>query len=205
MWEITKTNSVLYTIQVKDSSGNTAPKICRREKIDGKTVLTPVDWLKWWFEKIELSTYHSDELNKDLENINLYLFDEDGDYKLSTAWTALWRNMINSLAGEKTLGELTIQVWSTQKNWQTYANIYIRNNGELTNWKLQWDDQKKLIDQIKNKKWEVTGNDYSELEEKMKSFIPEINKKSEKLRPDVATKKFEEATKEDEETPELPF
>lgn len=203
MGEIIRENVNLYTIQIKDANGGISPQICKREKIDGKVVLTPVNGIEWNFDRIELSTYHSETLDKDLENINIYLFDDDGNYKISTAWTGLGRNIINALAGEKSIGKLTITVSATEKWGKTYPNIWIKNNGNKTSWLLSWDEQKALIDTITNKKWEFVSSDYSALQEKLTSLVPEINKKADKVTLTTAKKMFEDATADDGEP--LPF
>ena len=201
MGEVQKRNYKLYTIQIKDANDQTAPQIVRREKVDGKTILFPIDGLEWNFDRIELSTYHSDAMDKDVENINVFLRDEDGEYKLSTAWTKLGINLINSLAGEEKIWKLNFSVSAKMaKDGKTYANIRVRNEWQLTNWKLNIYEQKALTDKIEKKNGEFVSNDYSALIEKLKSFIPEINTKSTKPHT------IENLSIEDEESIEdLPF
>jgi hypothetical protein len=121
------------------------------------------------FKKLELSNYYSEVLDKELENINLYLSDDDGEYKLSTSWTTLGRTLINTLAGEEKLGELTIQVYAKEDaNRKTRPRIAIYNNNEKTNWKLSIDEQKALVEPITKKDGTFVSNDYTALDEKLK-------------------------------------
>lgn len=203
MWIITRSNAQLFTIQIKDDKWGIMPQICQREKVDWQVKLTPISGLEAFFDRVEISTYHSDVLDKDLENINLYLWDDEWEYKLSTAWTALGRNILNALANEESLGKLTITVSATEKWGKTYPNIWIKNNGNKTSWKLSWDEQKVLVDVITNKKGEFVSSDYTALNEKLASFVPEINKKSTKLTSETAKKMFDDWTKEDSQP--LPF
>lgn len=195
MWEITaKDTATLYTIQIKDEQDQISPQINRREKIDGKIVLTPIKWLKGKFSRVELSTYHSDVLNKDMENINLYLYDDEWEYKLSTWRTNLARSMLNSLAWEKELWELTISVYAKESQGKMRPRISVYNDWQITNWKLQIEAQKLLIEAITKKDWSFVSNDYTELDKALKNEIIEINKKA----------KYKVLAKEDKDE-DLPF
>lgn len=196
MWEITtKETAQLYTIQIKDEQDQIAPQICRREKINWKTVLTPIKWLKGKFSRVETSTYHSDVLNKDMENINLYLYDDEWEYKLSTWRTNLARSLLNSLAGEKELGELTISVYAKEKDWKLRPRISVYNDWQKTNWKMTVEAQKVLIEAITKKDWTFVSNDYTELDKVLKNEIEEINKKT----------KYKAEVKKEEPQEDLPF
>jgi len=192
----------LYTIQIKDEEDKTNPVICRREKIDGKVVLTPVKWLQWKFSRVELSTYHSDTLDKDMENINIYLWDNEWEYKLSTAWTWIGRNLLNSLAWEKQLWELTIKVYAKESNWKMYARVSVYNDGQMTAWKLSIDAQKLLTETITKKDWTFVSNDYDALDNTLKNEIEEINKKV-KYQKEAQKPRIEEL--EDNSNSDLPF
>lgn len=200
MWEIQWSKAILYTVAIKDENDQINPQIVRREKVDWKTVLTPVKWLQGYFEKVELSTYHSDALDKDVENINIYLWDKDWEYRLSTAWTTVWRSLLNTLAWEKELGELTIKVYGKEKDGKIRARVSLYNNWQMTNWKLSVEEQKKLIEPITKKDWTFVSNDYSELDNTLKWFIEEINKKASKVKD---PEKFMEEKLSEEEL--LPF
>lgn len=181
MGEIVKENVRLYTIQIKDENDKINPTICRREKVDNKVVLTPINWIQGKFKKLELSTYYSEVLDKNLENINLYLSDDDWEYKLSTSRTSIGRTLINTLAWEKKLGELTIKVYAKEDaNRKVRPRIAIYNDWEKTNWKLSIEEQKALVEPITKKDWTFVSNDYSMLDEKLKSFVDTINNKTEK-------------------------
>lgn len=203
MWEITNEASVkLYTIAIKDENDQTNPVIQRREKLDWKVVLTPVKWLIGKFKRVELSTYHSDKLNEDKENINVYLWDKDGEYKLSTAWTSIGRNILNSLAGEKGLGELTIKVYAKAGiDGKMRPRVSIYNDWQMTSWKLSVEEQKALVEPITKKDGSFVSNDYTALDEKLTGFIEEINKKAKFVQEKEAEKILEEATKDKD----LPF
>lgn len=198
MWEIlTENTAKLYTIQIKDEKDQIAPQICRREKQDWKVILTPIKWLKWKFSRVEVSTYHSDSLDKDMENVNLYLYDNEWEYKLSTWRTNLCRSLLNSLAGEKELWELTISVYAKESNWKMRPRISIYNDWQMTNWKMTVEAQKLLVEAITKKDWTFVSNDYTELDKVLKNEIEEINKK--------AKYKKEEVKEPTQEDPDLPF
>ena len=190
--------SQLYTIAIKDENDKINPILNRREKIDGKVILTPVKWLKGKFGRVELSTYHSESLWEDKENINIYLWDNDWEYKLSTAWTGIGRNLLNSLAWADKLWELTISVYGkadAQGKMRPRVSVY--NNWQMTNWKLSVDEQKALTDKITKKDWTFVSNDYSELDNKLRSFIEDINKKAEFVKSEDVEKLIADAQDED--------
>lgn len=205
MWEITNESKVqLYTIQIKNDKDQIDPVICRREKIDGKVILTPIKWLLGKFDRVELSTYHSDVMDKDVENINIYLWDKDGEYKLSTAWTSLGRSLLNSLAWEKELWELKISVYS--KGWndgKIRPRISIYNEWQMTNWLLSVDEQKSLIEPITKKDGSFVSNDYTALDEKLKCEIENINNKKKYVKESEAMDVLEDIIEEDNN--DLPF
>ena len=179
MWEIETKQFKLYTIQIKDDDDKVAPQMMRRELKDKQVVLTPVKWLQAKFNKVELSTYYSEKLQKDVANIKLRLFDDEWEYCLSTAFTHLWRSLLNSLAWENHLWQLTIKIYGKVDDKNIVRpRISVYNDWQMTNWKLSIEEQKKYIEPIKNKKWETISNDYSELDEKLIWFIDEINAKA---------------------------
>lgn len=116
---------------------------------------------------------------KKTEYLRLYLQDGEETYVVNTSWSALWQQMVNTLAGElangKKLGKLSLSVWSKTVDKKEYPRLTIRNNGDETQWRYSIEEQKAMIEIIENSKWEYKGKDSSTYIDTLSSHIETIN------------------------------
>ena len=160
-----------YQISLKDTIS-----IMRNEKQWDEYVKTPVNWIEGMFTKIETGSYKWLD-GEDVPLIKIYLKDNDGEYLLSTAWTSVGRSIVNSLAGEEKLWKLTISVYGSPKDGKTRPSVSVRNNWEKTKWKYTIEEQKKHIEEIKDKKGTIIKRDYESLNNLLLDEFEAINKK----------------------------
>ena len=64
-------------------------------------------------------------------------------YFLSFGISMVGVNIINSLAGCNELGNVDISIWNDKTT--DYAKVYVRNNGEKTEWAYPWEELKDKI------------------------------------------------------------
>lgn len=133
------------------------------------------EWAK--FKKVEGTfwaiTFGSfkwtNEFGKDQETEKftiILLNEDDEEIHISSTWTSLWRQILNSLCGaeDKTLGIVSISLF-VNKGW--FATAYVTNNGKPTQWLLDIEAQKELIDSETLKDWSVRKY-YTRLQDKLK-------------------------------------
>jgi hypothetical protein len=60
-------------------------------------------------------------------------------------------------------------------NKENYKSMGLYINWERGSWRMSYDEQKKLIEDIKNSKWEIMQRDFSGLDEVLKKWVEEIS------------------------------
>ena len=165
--------SEYYTIQLKNPENNDNffdPCFIKKSWEDR----IRVEALEGNFEELRLSKF-TNKKNEEVETVQLLLKDDNGVFVISTSWTSIGRNLVNSLASADKLGKIYISLYIKNKG---YPSLCLKNNDEKLSWKLDIEEQRKLTTPITNPKtWKVTQNDYTDLEEKLKTFISDINNK----------------------------
>jgi len=135
--------------------------------------------VEWKFVKIELWTREYE--GKTTEVLKLTLKDGEETYEIGTSWT-LWQQLINSLAGEVKKRKLVnVSVWVRGKktdDGKERPRLSIHNNAESMEWLYSIDQQKEMVEIIKNKKWEFVSKDNSTYIDKLKEQIAIINENS---------------------------
>lgn len=129
------------------------------------------------FVSIEEWKYTNTEW-EEKELVKIVLFD-DQIWKIiiSTAWTGVARNIVNSFAGEEKLGKIEMGLYKKQgKDGKYYPNIWIKNDWEKLKRKIDLDTQAQLVEEVEFKGKKM--RDFSKLEEVLKSEFENINKKS---------------------------
>lgn len=134
--------------------------------------------IEWSFVKllVEKKTFEG----KETEFLKLILSDEGEQYEINTSRSKLWQQLVNSLAGELANGNklwnVAVSVGSKKTdNGKEYARLYIKNNAEPMKWKYSIDEQKSMIEIIKNSKWEYKGKDETAYLEALRACIIDIN------------------------------
>lgn len=133
---------------------------------------------EWNFISIEEWSYHSDKMNKDVELVKIK-FDCDWDIiVISGSRTGVMRNIVNSLAWCKaSLWLISMWLYSKEYNGKDYANVWVKNNGERTEWLLDIEEQKKLKKIITDPDTkEVIKTKRDDMEKKLKDSFEKINK-----------------------------
>lgn len=131
------------------------------------------------FVKIETDSYTSKETGEERELVKVHLWDDkEGMIVVSTAWTGVARNIVNSLAGETKLGMLEMGLYQKQgKDGKFYPSIWMKNNKEQMKWKYSIEEQNKMISEVEFKGKKM--RDFAKFEETLKGEFDSINKKSE--------------------------
>ena len=76
--------------------------------------------------------------------------EEEGEvYFLSFGISMIGINIINSIAGCNDIGNIDISVWNDKATG--YNKVFVRNNGEKTEWAYAWDELKDMITYTKVK------------------------------------------------------
>jgi hypothetical protein len=75
--------------------------------------------------------------------------DEEETYFLSFGISMIGTNIINSIAGCNEIGKISISLWNDKETG--YAKVFVKNNGEKTEWAYQWDELKDKVSYTKVK------------------------------------------------------
>lgn len=91
------------------------------------------------------------------------------------------RNIVNSLAGSKVpLGVVSIGLYEKEFEGKAYANVWVKNNGERTEWMFTPEQQKTMKKVITDPDTnEVIKTKRDDMENKLKELYPNINKNKE--------------------------
>lgn len=134
--------------------------------------------IEWKFVKllIEKKTFEG----KETEFLKLILSDGDEQYEINTSRSRLWQQLVNSLAWELANGNklenIAVSVGSKKTDWgKEYARLYIKNNAEPMKWKYSIDDQKSMVEVLKNSKGDYKGKDDTAYLEALRGCITDIN------------------------------
>lgn len=207
MWFKEKTNAVYSRILLKATE--TTPDLDQ----NNKPLAFPCFEVSKWEEKsyyqvfdgkfisIESGSYHSDTMNKDVELVKIKFDCDWEDVVISASWTGVMRNIVNSLAGSKTpLGVISIGLYEKEFDGKMYANVWVKNNWERTEWMFTPEQQKTMKKVITDPDTnEVIKTKRDDMENKLKEMYPKINANKEK----VEIK--EEKEEIDVENSDLPF
>lgn len=159
------------------------------------------DVVSWEFIKIEQWSYKPEEW-EERELVKITLRDDEiWEIVISTAWTSVARNIVNSLAWCNELWMIEMWLYSKQgKNWKWYPNIWIKNNKERPDWFIPLEKQDEYI--IKTEFQWKTLRDYTKLEDILKKQYENINKKSKYVSNEEKKEKKENT---EDENSDLPF
>lgn len=150
------------------------------------------------FVKVEEGKYTTSEW-EERELIKIVLRDDQvGKIIISTAWTGVARNIINSLAWDEKLGK--IEMWLYKKAWKDgkyYPNIRLKNNWERMKWKYSIEEQQAMVKEVEFKGKSM--RDFTDFEDKLRWEYESINTKSQYSEKPVEVEETEEPT------PDLPF
>lgn len=139
-------------------------RIQNKTYIDPRTTLRVLDGKLY---KIEFDTFNYE--GKDLKNYKLYISKNINGknilFILNLNMTQTGRSIINSLIGfQKSIKTIYLELYMNKSG---YTSVKMTINGIKAVWKYSIDEQRSLIETIKNKKGEFVSNDYSELDEKL--------------------------------------
>jgi hypothetical protein len=156
------------------------------------------------FVSISKGSYKTEE-GEERETVRIQLWDDQtGLITISTAWTGVARNIVNSLSGEIELGTVSLGLYKKiAKDGKSYANVWVKNNGNQTKWKYSIEDQDKLIT-----KTEFKGKvmrDFEKLEEALKGEFESINKKSQHKDITPLEKNPDTEIEKDDSADQMPF
>ena len=144
-------------------------------KVDWEYKNEECSFIEGNFESIETGSYEWEGKPRPIFKLNLV--DNKEKYILNFSFTAMSRNLLNSLCGAKELGRLRIEVRGYNKDGVDKNAIKVLNNGEKAVRGYEYEATKKLVDVITNKKWDYVSSDYSALDKFFTDQFEEINKK----------------------------
>jgi len=151
--------------------------------------------------EFSIKTYEYTEGKKKVEGRKwvLRMVDLDEQLVVDFSMSSLSMGILNSLLSADSLsGNLEIKVY---RNKEGFDNAYVTLNGERLNWKLSYDEQKKMIKEIpfggKVMKDKTELNEY--LINEAKNYLPNIIAAQEKKQAVAANDSF------DSEGDDLPF
>ena len=129
------------------------------------------------FVSIEEWSYHSEQMNKDVELVKIKFDCDWEEVIISASWTGVMRNIVNSLAGSKVpLWVISIGLYEKEFEGKMYANVWVKNNGEKTERLISPEEQKKLKKVIKDPDTdEVIKTKRDDMENKLKEEYTKIN------------------------------
>lgn len=150
------------------------------------------------FVSIEEWMYHSEQMNKDVELVKIKFDCDWEEVIISASRTGVMRNIVNSLAGSKTpLGTISIGLYEKEYNGKMYANVWVKNNWDRTEWMFTSEQQKAMKKVIKDPDTdEIIKIKRDDMENKLKAEYPKINKNKEEIKKE---------TELDVENSDLPF
>jgi len=187
MWFKEKTNAVYSRILLKATE--TTPDVDQ----NWKKLLFPCfevsTWetksyyqvFEWKFVSIAEWTYHSEQMNKDVELVKIKFDCEWEQVIISASRTWVMRNIVNSLAGSKVpLGLISIGLYEKEYDGKMYANVWVKNNWERTEWMFTPEQQKSMKKVITDPDTnEIIKTKWDDMENKLKEMYPKINKNKE--------------------------
>lgn len=131
----------------------------------------------WKLTKVRADSYEYEWEEK--QTMKLMFADEWEFYQLDSGYNSLSRGMINSLiwyiekqSANQWRMDLALSLY-INKDW--YKQLWLQINWERWEWKYSIDEQKAMIEEIKNKSWKVMQRDYSVYDNKLKWHLAEIN------------------------------
>jgi len=80
---------------------------------------------------------------------------------LSFSYTNLSRWLFNALCSQEKLDNITISLYMN-KDWYKSASIFV--DWTMIWWKYDWKTQQEMVDEVKNKKWEIIQRDWDEFD-----------------------------------------
>lgn len=144
----------------------------------GDEVMT-AEFIEGRVKKIELDSYEYEGRKR--ETFKITIHDEGEEIVLGTAWTAIGRNIINTLANDDVDFSKKIKFSLYRKerdDGKIFNQIGLRQGDTMLKWKHDWDKQKSLMEEVKDPKTkEFLRMDYSELEKLLKEDVEAINKR----------------------------
>ena len=144
------------------------------KRVGNKTYVDPrttLNVLEGKLYKIEFDTFNYE--GKDLKTYKLYISKTIGTksslFILNLNLTQTGRSILNSLIGfQKAIQTIYLELYMNKSG---YTSIKMNLNGIKAVWKYGIDEQRSLIETIKNKKGEFVSNDYSEIDERLDSDL----------------------------------
>lgn len=174
MWFSNKVHSAVSFMKIKglEKASDTHYWEVEWEKIESNV-------FSWRLIKIANSSYEFEW--KEKSTIKMLFADNGENYQLDISFNSISRWLINTILwyiDEKkslgaTKGKLDLEI-SLYMNKENYKSMGLYINGERGNWRMTYDEQKTLIEDIKNSKWEVLQRDFSWLDEVLKKWVEEI-------------------------------
>ena len=187
MWFKEKTNAVYSRILLKatettpDLDQNWKPLLFPCFEVSKWETKSYYQVFEWKFVSIEEWMYHSDTMNKDVELVKIKFDCDWEDVVISGSRTWVMRNIVNSLAGSKVpLWTISIGLYEKEYDSKMYPNVWVKNNGERTEWMFTPEQQKTMKKVIKDPDTdEIIKTKRDDMENKLKAEYPKINKNTE--------------------------
>jgi len=153
-----------------------------------------------YVKKLEVKSYEYQ--GKPKESLNIQMEDSNGVTMFVQVGltSSPATNFLNTLAGTENLGLITIETGQPKEyQGKSYPTMYVKNNGQKTNWKYNTaDDTFKLIPKVESK----TDEDGNVIKKGVKAntdfwkkVIEDINKKLSKSNEDVLVNKEQKGGK----------
>ncbi len=172
-------SKTIASIMLKKEWLVTEPSFWKRTKNDqtGKREPTEFLWtvVKWKFKWISSKVIW--EWDNAMELVEIELEDENGSYVVSTAWTQISRNIINSLAWTAREFKIeNLEIWLYEKagkDWKMYPRVWIKNNWQQTTRALSIEEQDKFKKEVTFKGKKMF--DWTDLENILRWYFDAIN------------------------------
>jgi len=154
-------------------------------KGESRRVVDQFDFIEGYIVKLEPIEFKYDLRGKEKtgRKFKIYFYDkgEKRMYEVTFGYTTLWRSIINSLYGAKEPFKkirIEVYVYNDFPGGKVYNGGPPYNKDNELRWGVSWEGQKKYIRSFINKDGDPE-NDYSELDERLKSIA--LNEITEKI------------------------
>ena len=174
-------NKRFYSLKAKTSDSDPNPYIGRQEKGESGWQIAEK------FNSIEgrlISIAHSSYEYQGEQKTKIIIGLDDGHEEMSLEgnFNSLVYSIINSIAGTNNLGNIEINVWLSKEivNGKNYPKCAVKNDGEKTKWKYDWNN----VPKAKNVK--VGNKNYKDDSEVVEFWKKEIEGISARIKPNSA-------------------
>ncbi len=157
-------------------------------------------WIEWYFKWIKTKEVEIEGKKK--TEVQIWLEDRNEEWKeemyvLRWLFTFPLRSLLNKLLNVELWIKITIWISTFKENH--YITVYNQfENWQKVDWKLSWEEQKKMITEVELPSWEII-KDYTNLNNYFIEHLPKFTSETEvtsEEEPKITKEQAEQASKE---------